>query len=126
MSAWKASASRSNCSLMCSSNVCGTPIGTGMLSGATVDAFIAICRRRSISRTSSAYCSSRTRSACGTCGISSFRLPLTESRMLASRSRRALRISGELPSPNIRSNTTCGLISIGSGRLGADQEMVLV
>ena len=30
MSAWKASASRSNCSLMCSSKVCGTPTGTVM------------------------------------------------------------------------------------------------
>ena len=51
MSAWKASASRSNCSLMCSSKVCGTPTGTPISVGATVDAFIAICSRRSISRT---------------------------------------------------------------------------
>ena len=50
--------------------------------------------------------------------MSSFRLPVTESRILVSRSRRARRNSGELPSPNIRSNTTCGLISIGSGRVG--------
>jgi hypothetical protein len=50
MSAWNASASRSNCILMCSSNVVGTPTGI-MFSGATVDAFIAICSRRSISRT---------------------------------------------------------------------------
>jgi hypothetical protein len=46
--------------------------------------------------------------------------------MLLSRSRRIWRSSGELPSPNIRSNTTCGLISIGRGRVGDCQEMVLV
>ena len=59
MSAWNASASRSNCSLMCSSKVCGTPTGTSRFSGATVDAFIAISSRRSISRTFSAYSSRR-------------------------------------------------------------------
>ncbi len=54
------------------------------------------------------------------------RLPFTESRMLAWRSRRTLRSSGELPSPNMRSNNVCGLISIGNGRVGDCQEMVLV
>jgi hypothetical protein len=31
-----------------------------------------------------------------------------------------------LPSPNIRSNTTCGFNSIGSGEVGDDQEIVFV
>src|SRR5579885_1587398 len=44
-------ASRSNWSLMCSSKVCGTPTGTLISGGATDDAFMAICSRRSISRT---------------------------------------------------------------------------
>ena len=43
------------------------------------------------------------------------RLPVSESRMLRSRLRRAARCSTVLPSPNMRSNTTCGFSSIGSG-----------
>ena len=53
MSARSASASRSKCSLMCSSNDSGTPTGTNVSGGAAAVAFAAICRRRSISRTSS-------------------------------------------------------------------------
>ncbi len=36
------------------------------------------------------------------------------------------RCSAVLPSPNMRSNTTCGFSSIGSGWVGEDQEIVLV
>ena len=46
--------------------------------------------------------------------------------MLWSRLRRAVRCSAVLPSPNIRSNTTCGLSSIGSGEVGDAHEIVLV
>ena len=42
------------------------------------------------------------------------------------RCRRAARSSAVLPSPNIRSNTTCGLSSIGSGFVGVDHEMQFV
>ena len=52
MSARSASASRSNCSLMCSSNDSGTPTGIAVLVGAAAVALAAICSRRSISRTS--------------------------------------------------------------------------
>jgi hypothetical protein len=54
------------------------------------------------------------------------RLPVSESRMLLSRLRRAARSSDVLPSPNIRSKTTCGLSSIGSGEVGDAQEIVFV
>ena len=54
------------------------------------------------------------------------RLPFSESRMLRSRWRRAARCSAVLPSPNIRSNTTCGLSSIGSGCVGDAHEIVFV
>ncbi len=110
---------------MCSWNDSGTPYGTATL-GTSDDALAAMPRRRSISRTSSVNCSRRTRSLCETSGNSSLRLPLTESRMLACCSRRALRSSGELPSPNMRSKIVCGLISMGSGRSGACQEIVFV
>jgi hypothetical protein len=46
--------------------------------------------------------------------------------MLLSRFRRMARCSGVLPSPNIRSKTTCGFSSIGSGEVGVAHEMVLV
>ena len=46
---------------MCSSKDSGTPYGIAML-GVSFDACVAICRRRSISRTSSRYCSTRSRS----------------------------------------------------------------
>ena len=52
--------------------------------------------------------------------------PFSESRMLWSRLRRAVRCSAVLPSPNIRSKTTCGFSSIGSGDVGDDQEIVFV
>ena len=63
-------------------------------------------------------------------GPNSLRSPaifgLRESRMLRFRSRRAVRSSGEAPSPNMRSNTTCGFSSIGSGFVGEAQAIVLV
>ena len=46
--------------------------------------------------------------------------------MLWSRLRRAARCSVVVPSPNIRSNTTCGFSSIGSGDVGDAHEIVFV
>ena len=46
--------------------------------------------------------------------------------MLRSSRLRAERSSGLPPSPNSRSNTTCGLRSIGSGEVGDDQEIEFV
>ena len=90
MSAWKASASRSNCSLMCSSKVCGTPTGTlisvgrdrrglhGDLQPALdlADVLGVVVEPRAIGRRRTSL---RRRE----------RLPVSESRMLPSRLRRA-------------------------------------
>jgi hypothetical protein len=46
--------------------------------------------------------------------------------MLWFRSRRAMRSSGVLPLPNMRSNTTWGFSSIGSGVVGDAQAIVFV
>ena len=46
--------------------------------------------------------------------------------MLLSRCRRTMRSVAVPPSPNRRSNTLRGLISIGSGVVGVFQEIVLV
>ena len=51
---------------------------------------------------------------------------MSESRMLRSSCRRAARSSAVLPSPNMRSNTSCGFSSIGSGVVGVDHEMLFV
>jgi hypothetical protein len=71
--------------------------------------------RRSISRISSVYWLMVRRSA----GPSSFvrlaNCPTMESRMLRFWRIRAVRTSGVAPLPNSRSNTFCGLSSIGSG-----------
>jgi hypothetical protein len=51
---------------------------------------------------------------------------VTESRMLASCLARATRCSWVPGRPNSRSNTTRGLISIGTGVVSDDQEMVFM
>ena len=111
---------------MCSSKVGGTPTGTVISAGATVDACMAICSRRSISRMSAAYSSMRRLSDALNLTRSRDRLSPSESRMLRSRCRRAARCSAVLPSPNNRSNTTCGFSSIGSGWLALTHEIELV
>jgi hypothetical protein len=82
--------------------------------------------RRSISRMSSAYSSNRAKSLAPKPRFRRAMSPITESKMLRSSRLRAARSSGVLPSPNSRSNTTCGLRSIGSGEVGEDQEIELV
>ena len=46
--------------------------------------------------------------------------------MLRSSCRRAARSSAVPPSPNMRSKTSCGFSSIGSGVVGVDHEMLFV
>ncbi len=46
--------------------------------------------------------------------------------MLRSSRLRAARSAGVLPSPNRRSNTPCGLRSMGSGVVGDDHEIEFV
>ena len=46
--------------------------------------------------------------------------------MLRSRCAARGALLGVLPSPNMRSNTTCGFSSIGSGVVGVDHEIVFV
>ena len=70
---------------MCSSKVGGTPTGTAISAGATVDAFIAICSRRSISRTSCRVFVEAPRSDALNLTRSRDRLSVSESRMLRSR-----------------------------------------
>ena len=53
MSAWNASAIRSNISLKCSVMSVGVPTGASGISRVVMSAFSAICTRRSISRTES-------------------------------------------------------------------------
>jgi hypothetical protein len=50
----------------------------------------------------------------------------TESRIERSVRLLAARASGVLPSPNSRSNTTCGFRSIGRGDVGEDQAIEFV
>jgi hypothetical protein len=111
---------------MCSSNDSGTPTGTEVLVGDEAEALAAICSRRSISRTSCAYSSMRRRSAGSSPALNRDRLASTESRMLRSSCRRAARSSAVPPSPYMRSNTSCGFSSIGSGVEGVDHEMLFV
>ena len=74
----------------------------------------------------SVRCARTRRSGAATCVFSLARSSVTESRMLRCCSRRRALSSALPPEPNILSKTTWGLISIGSGRVGEDQEMVLV
>jgi hypothetical protein len=83
--------------------------------------------RRSISRTLSRYSVNRTLSRAPSCSFRSFALSRTASRMLLFFCSRARRSSGVARSlPNIRSKTTRGLISIGSGCVGEAQLIVLM
>ena len=84
--------------------------------------------RRSMSRTPSRYSSTLRLSAGPISRLRSATFPVTESRIERSRAMRARRTAGSvLPlSPNIRSNTTRGLFSIGSGVVRLRQQMVFV
>ena len=127
ISAWKASTCRSNISLRCSSKSSGMPTGaSGSSRRPTCVCFAAFWMRRSISRTSSRYSLRRVRSAAGefflqTGDLVHHRIEKAD-RSVAPRARRCASV---LPSPNRRSNTTCGLFSIGSGTVGDFQEIVL-
>ena len=80
--------------------------------------------RRSISRTSFKYCSTRLRSLAGIFLFSELTSPITESSRLSDCSRRARRRASVLPSPNNRSKTTCGLFCIGNGEVAFCHEIV--
>ena len=124
ISACHASTCRSYISLMCSSTSFGTPVGAAGMSRSSDSCCPAFWMRRSISRTSSRYWSSRVRSVAGSFFCSDVASPRTESSRLIDCARRALRWASVLPSPNSRSNTTCGLFCIGSGDDGPCHEMV--
>ena len=88
--------------------------------------FSAIWMRRSISRTLSRYSVTRLRSFAPRPFCKRGTAAVTASRMLSSSSMRARRSGTVPPSPNRRSNTTRGLISIGSGVVGVRHEIVFM
>ena len=79
--------------------------------------------RRSISRTLSRYSPSRARSRAPTLRCSSRASSATESRMLRFSCMRWRRSACVPARPNIRSNATRGLVSIGCGGVSDAQEM---
>ena len=114
-------------SITCSSQFSGMPTGVGGASiPVSLRCFSAWTMRRSISRTLSMYSVTRVLSRGPSCSFNSLALCITASRMLVFRSRRARRSAGVARSPpNMRSNTTRGLISIGSG-CDADAQLIVL
>ena len=119
-SAWYASASRSNIS----ADVLLERLGHADRRVERRSTSVLLCAsarwmRRSISRTLSRYSSSRVRSRAPSPRCRSLASSATESRMLRFVSHARERAAPAVPArPNIRSNTTRGLISIGSGVVG--------
>ena len=104
----------------------GTPAGWSNAGSSRADCASAAWMRRSMSRTASRYSPSRAASLGPRPRLRSAAFPRTESRRLRRRLARARRAAGSVlpPSPNMRSNTTRGLCSIGSGVRGPRHEMV--
>ena len=88
--------------------------------------FSATWMRRSTSRTWSRYSARRVASLPPRSRFRSLTSSVSESRMLLSRCIRRLRWSTVPGRPNRRSNTTRGLISIGTGVVADDHEMVFM
>ena len=117
-SLWYASTCRSNISRACSANVPGTPAGWSNAGSSRSICSSARWMRRSMSRTASRYSVNLPASLGPRPRRTSPILSTTESSRLRLLFRRTARTAGSVlpPSPNIRSKTTRGLCSIGSGR----------
>ena len=123
MSAWNASACRSNISLVCASKVGGMSVGrSGSAMSTGCDSAFWI--RCSTSRTESRYSRSLARSPLPRVLATRLASSRTESRMLPSDWLRAWRASALPPSPNNRSNRIRGCDSVLFGVVSLRHETV--